>query len=152
MKIYLVRHGEAVPPEIDPEKPLSPKGREEVEEIARALGKNSFPLSTILHSDKLRAKQTAQIFGDHLASDAPLEEHSYLAPNDPIDDAVKRIEAEEEDFMIVGHLPFLSRLTSQLVTGNEGVEIVPFGPGTTVCLETSNGSWVIDWVFTHDQA
>ncbi len=33
MLVYLVRHGEAVPAEVDPARPLSEKGRAEVEGI-----------------------------------------------------------------------------------------------------------------------
>ena len=96
MKIYLVRHGEAVPEEVDSEKPLSPQGRENIEKIARFLGQKSFPLSLILHSQKLRAKQTAEIMGQYIAPGQTMEEHPQMAPNDPIESAFVRAAAEEQ--------------------------------------------------------
>jgi len=151
MKVYLVRHGEAVSPEIDPEKPLSPQGREDVENIAKFLAKNSFPLSAILHSEKLRAKQTAQIMKMDLAPNVELEEHSYLSPNDPIEEATVRIEAEDEDLMIVSHLPFLNKLASFLLTGHEDQVLISFEAGTTACLCSDNGTWTVDWIVGIEQ-
>ncbi len=151
MKIYLVRHGEAVSPEIDPEKPLSPEGRKEVEGIARAVGERSFPLSAIYHSEKLRAKQTAEIMQEHIAPEVKLTELPHLNPNDPIDSMLTRIEAEEDNLMVVGHLPYLAKLCGQLVDGNQEGTVVNFQAGTTACLEELNGDWAIDWVISSDQ-
>ena len=53
MKIYLVQHGESVLEEVNPEKPLSPDGREEVGKIAKFLAKRSFPL--FLHPPQYKA-------------------------------------------------------------------------------------------------
>jgi len=151
MKVYLVRHGEALPPEIDPEKALSPQGRIEIEHIARFLAKKSFPLSAVLHSEKLRAKQTAEIIAEAIAPDLKPEEQAHLNPNDSIHDILIRIEAEDGDLMIVGHLPFLAKLTGFLLSGDENLEAVQFRQGSTVCLESINGSWVIDWMVGLDQ-
>ncbi len=151
MKIYLVRHGEAVPEEVDPEKPLSPQGRENIEKIARFLGQKSFPLSLILHSQKLRAKQTAEIMGQYIAPGLTLEEHPQMTPNDPIESAFVRAAAEDGDSMMVGHLPYLQKLLGHMVVGNDHMELVQFGEGTTICVESSNGSWIINWVVGLDQ-
>lgn len=151
MKIYLARHGEALNPDINPEKPLSPQGYEEVEKIARYLAKRSFPLSRVLHSQKLRAKQTAEIFGDYLAPSAKLEEHRNLNPNDRIDAIATLVEAEDEDLMVVGHLPFLSKLIGYLVIGDEDQVLVNFQAGTVACLEAIDGNWIIRWVIGPDQ-
>ncbi|NGX60437.1 MAG: hypothetical protein KR126chlam3_01611 [Chlamydiae bacterium] len=146
MKIYLVRHGQAVSPEVDPEKPLSPQGRENIEMIAKFLGKKSFPLSLILHSQKLRAKQTAEIMGQYIAPGLALEEHAQMAPNDPIEAGFSRTTAEDGDTMIVGHLPYLQKLLSYMIVDNEDLDLVQFNGGTTICVESFNGSWIIDWI------
>lgn len=150
MKVYLVRHGDAVSPAIDPDRPLSPQGQEEVEKIAKFLAKNSFPLKAILHSHKLRAKQTAQIFQTYLAPHAKLEPHPHLAPDDPIGPISTRLEGEDEPIMIVGHLPQLSLLTSYLLTGQEEQPWVAFEPGTVACFSSMNGSWILDWIIGRD--
>ncbi|NGX39376.1 MAG: hypothetical protein KR126chlam1_00703 [Chlamydiae bacterium] len=148
LKIYLVRHGEALSPDIDPEQGLSPAGVEGIEKLSKFLAGNSFPLSAILHSNKARAKQTADILRQHLEPHLTPEEHEYLKPNAPIDDALLRIEGSEEDLMIVSHLPFLNNLVGSLVGGDPDLLIVHFHAGTTVCLEQWDGKWAIDWVVT----
>jgi len=151
MKIYLVRHGDALPTEINQENPLSPQGSENIEKIAKYLAKRSFPLTTILHSQKLRAKQTAEIFREYLTPETPLEEHRHLNPNDRIDAIATRVEAEFEDLMVIGHLPFLSKLTGYLVVGDEDQILINYQPGTVACLEAIDGNWVIRWVVGLDQ-
>src|ERR687897_643977 len=37
MRLYLVQHGDAVPEQLDPERPLSAAGRREVEAVARRI-------------------------------------------------------------------------------------------------------------------
>lgn len=62
MFLYLVHHGDAVGPEVDPRRPLSAAGRAEVERIAaQAAGLGARP-AVVWHSGKLRAKQTAEAF------------------------------------------------------------------------------------------
>ena len=153
MRIYLVRHGEAVPPEVDPERPLSPQGKENIEKIARRLGEREFPLSRILHSQKLRAKQTAEIMDKYLTPGVNLlKEHPQMAPDDPIEPAFERAVNEGGDVMMVGHLPYLQRLLGHMVIGNEHTEFVRFKEGTVVCVASSRGSWIIEWVFGLQQA
>ena len=151
MKIYLVQHGKAISPEIDPEKPLSPQGQAETIALGKFFAKKSFPLFSILHSKKARAKETAEILGEYLEPELKLEEHSHLAPNDPIDTIITRIEAEDQDLMIVGHLPFMNRLIGKLVTGNEDLPIIHFTNGKTVCLLKERPHYHIEWVVGFEQ-
>lgn len=150
MKIYLVRHGEPVLEQIDPEKPLSPKGRIEIERISKFFGEDSFPLSFILHSKKLRAKQTAEILGGTIAPKALLKEFTDLGPDDSIDSILRKINEEDRDFMIVGHLPFLNRVIGQLIAGDKNLHLIHFQRGKIVCLLRSDENWVIDWVLGPD--
>ena len=147
MKIYLVRHGESLPVELDPEKGLSPEGKMEIEHFARFLGQKSFPLSKIYCSDKARARQTAEILQQAIAPDTKIVEKSGLHPTDPLDQ-LKELCLMDEDLMVVGHLPFLEKGVGYLVTGNENAKIVRFEAGTCVCLESNHGSWVIRWVIS----
>jgi len=54
---------------------------------------------------------------------------------------------ETEDTIIAGHLPFMSKLASRLVTGNEDETVVHFKPGSVACLERGeNGDgWTVQW-------
>ena len=47
-----------------------------------------------------------------------------------------------EDVMLVGHLPFMSRLASKLLTGDEAAGLFKFGPSSLLCLErTAEDGW-----------
>ena len=49
--------------------------------------------------------------------------------------------------MIVGHLPFLEKLASFLVCGDEGTKAVMFRYSAILCLEKKeSGRWAVDWV------
>jgi phosphohistidine phosphatase len=49
--------------------------------------------------------------------------------------------------MLVGHLPFMEKLTSYLVTGNADKTVFKFQNGGIVCLEedVAKNSWFIKW-------
>src|SRR4026207_1994534 len=102
MFLYLVHHGDAVGPEVDPRRPLSTQGRAEVQRIARpagrtwsrrgwavgeraaaqAAGLGARP-AVVWHSGKLRAKQTAEAFWRACNALAALSASRDLQPDDP---------------------------------------------------------------------
>ena len=58
----------------------------------------------------------------------------------------KRAAQLQEGVALVGHLPHLERLTSQLLCGNPDEPTVAFTNGGMVCLERSQeGSWSLRW-------
>ncbi|MBZ5615877.1 MAG: histidine phosphatase family protein [Acidobacteriia bacterium] len=61
MAIYLVQHGAARAEAEDPQRSLTGEGRRTVERIGEHLAKCGVALDRIEHSDKLRARQTAEI-------------------------------------------------------------------------------------------
>ena len=69
MAIYLMRHGKPVPKTDNPEKPLSPDGRRDVEIIADFLLRHGVRFQQVYHSGKSRAKETAEIMGSRLGTD-----------------------------------------------------------------------------------
>ena len=64
MAVYLVQHGKSLPKEKDPAKGLSETGRQETMKIADVALMYQVPVSSIGHSGKARAEQTAKIFRD----------------------------------------------------------------------------------------
>ena len=68
---------------------------------------------------------------------------------DPLDDVVAfaRTIKQEQNIMIVGHLPFLELLTSYLVTGSVDYSVFRFQNGGIVCLEydADTRSWILQW-------
>jgi phosphohistidine phosphatase len=145
---YLVRHGEAVSETVDPKRPLSRVGREQVEAVARlTLAKNPH-VSAILHSGILRAKQTAEIIAEHLGTLVRVEPSGGLLPEDDPATAKGELEAAESSVMLVGHLPHMNRLAALLVNGDPNREVVVFGPATVVCCCRAGSQWKITWVLT----
>ena len=148
MKLYLVRHGEAVFSEIDQEQSLSPSGISSVKEIAKFLKTHPIVCDVVYHSVKKRAKETAHILLPSLGINVRCEEREGLKPNDPILPLADELLSEREHVMIVGHLPFLSKLASKLILADEGRPIVSFGPSTLVCLSNDEGFYQIKWALS----
>jgi phosphohistidine phosphatase len=146
MKVYLAQHGEARPEAEDPERPLTEKGRYSVESVAGYIGALGLEVAEIVHSGRLRAKQTAEIFADRLVPAKGVREERGLGPTDDPAEAKRLIELAERPLMIVGHLPHLSRLASLVILGEIENKIIYFKNGGVVCLNENDSRWLIDWV------
>jgi phosphohistidine phosphatase len=145
MRLYLVQHGEAKSEAEDLERSLTVRGEEETIKISSAVKKLSIRPSRIYHSGKKRAEQTAGIIATALNLSPQLGQG--LNPNDDIRPWVERISRETENLMLVGHLPFLEKLASLLVCGDEGAKAVMFRYSAILCLEKKEPrKWAVDWV------
>jgi phosphohistidine phosphatase len=154
MKLYLIQHGEAKYEIEDPDRSLTSKGEKEVMSVSKvASGFHIIP-SKVFHSGKLRAKQTAEIFASALKiPDPSVQPVQGLNPNDDVHPWAKRISKEKEDLMFVGHLPFLEKLTSFLLYGNENARPVLFHYGAIVCLDQKEDKgWAVRWILTPEMA
>lgn len=145
MKLYLVRHGEANPPEVDPEKGLSDEGKADVAKIAEFLKKAGVGVGEIYHSEKARAVQTAEIFKKALGVERIVQK-TGLTPNDEITALETEIRHREEGLMVVGHLPYLDRLASSLLTGDESLEVIEFPASSVLFLEFKELKWELKWM------
>ena len=148
INIYLVQHGEAKPETEDPARPLSERGRGEVERVARHVAALRLHVAEIRHSGKLRARQTAEILARHLLPARGIRETEGMAPEDSPGKAIAEIQAATQPLMLVGHLPHLRRLTSSLLVGDPAKEIVRFRNGAIVCLVNAGGGWLVHWILT----
>ena len=151
MDFYLVRHGEAKPEEEDPARPLSDQGREGVRHVARKAAATGVKAAEILHSGKLRAKQTAEILAEHLSLSNGLSQKEGLKPLDDPGIAKEILEKNPESLMLVGHLPHLSHLVSILLSGDPEKGMVYFETGAMVCLsrtENPENGWTLKWVIS----
>ena len=148
MKIYCVRHGEAEPTETNSERSLTAKGRREVECLVNYLASRDMNISHVLHSSKLRAKQTAEIFSKGLAPDDITECECILDEDANVGQLMDMIPSWTDDTLIVGHLPFMPKLISGLVIGDpDNYPIVNYPPSTIVCLEHFHEKrWIINWI------
>ena len=137
MKVYLVRHGEAVSSQVDAERPLSERGRADIQKVASFIKPLGISVEHIWHSGKLRAAQTAEILADAMVV-KDCSARKGLKPNDDVTNIADELEAYDTDLMLVGHLPFVAYLTSLLVTGNETASVIGFDAGSVVCLNRSD--------------
>jgi len=148
MKLYLVQHGEACSKQDDPARPLTDKGKADANRLAVFLRQANVKVEHVVHSGKLRAEQTAERLINAISPGNKLETHDDINPNDnPVTFAIKLKELPG-DTLIVGHLPFLSRLIAHLVVGNKNSLITAYTPGTVACLEfiPEDNSWALNWM------
>ncbi|MFQ6050615.1 MAG: phosphohistidine phosphatase SixA [Candidatus Hydrothermarchaeota archaeon] len=145
MRLYLVQHGEAKREEEDPERGLTEKGFKDSEKVAKYISNLNIKIKRIFHSGKTRARQTAEIYARYLKPEELLESDG-LSPLDEIKIWKDRIKNMDENIMLVGHLPHLSKLASALITEDESKELIKFKMAGTVCLERDEqGKWRILW-------
>ncbi|MGD2136658.1 MAG: phosphohistidine phosphatase SixA [Gammaproteobacteria bacterium] len=147
MKLYLVQHGEALPKAEDPERPLSEAGTRDVQAMAAFLKAAGIRAGRVWHSGKRRAEQTADILARVVLSGGKTAAIQGIKPNDPVGDFVVDADVWEEDTVVVGHLPFMSRLVSLLTFGDPEHAVVSYSPGSVVCLERqAPHHWVVLWM------
>jgi phosphohistidine phosphatase len=149
--IYLIQHAEAKEENEDPERSLSAKGVSSISETSSNLFRNNVRVDQILHSGKLRAKQTAEIIAERLTSTnyKTISETDGLSPLDSPGIWDDRLKYLPNDLMLVGHMPHLGKLASLLLCGDMGKNIISFTPGCVVCLERlEKGNWTLKWMLT----
>ena len=144
-----MQHGEAVWEELDPTRPLTEKGRTDVERVVRhAVEHAGVRVGRIIHSGKLRARQTAEIWREHLPA-AALAEADGLEPTASPDVWSERLARETRDLVLVGHRPHLAHLAAHLLCADPSREVVNVQNGGIVCLERSEqGTWSVRWALT----
>lgn len=144
MTIYLVQHGHCFAKEIDPNRGLSPEGKAAITQVGHTVANAGITVPTIYHSGKLRALQTAEIFAECFQT-RNIENITGISPLDNVMDFADHFQLSEK-VMIVGHLPFMERLTSYLITGNQERTIVKFQNAGIVCLEQDKTqNWYVKW-------
>jgi phosphohistidine phosphatase len=151
MKLYLVQHGNAVSKDENPDRPLSDKGRANVARVADFIKTLKITVDYLWHSKKSRAVQTAQILAKVIKVKKGLSERDDINPNDELDALLKDMSKIDGDTMIVGHMPFLGRLASELLSSSEAANTVQFRQGGILCLNYDKDTgWQIEWMITPD--
>ena len=131
MNLYLLRHGIAVDPSEpdfarDAERPLTPKGRRRLLQIAKAMAALKISFDVILSSPYVRAAETAEIVARSLKRRKQLKFTDDLTPaGNPksLIQLVNDLRPRPENILLVGHEPYLSKLIALLTAGNTSMEI-----------------------------
>ncbi len=152
MNLYLVQHAQAKPKEEDPARPLSDAGRAAAQAVAAFAARLGLEVNQIRHSGKTRARQTAEALAQALSPAGGVVAVSGLAPRDDVRPAAEALAAEDRPVMLVGHLPFVSRLAALLLAGDPDRGVVQFRQGGIVCLAREEGRWLLAWALTPEMA
>lgn len=146
MRLYLVQHAEACREEEDPKRPLTSKGRQDIEKVSGYVTRY-IQVKTIFHSGKTRARQTAEILSKYINPTDGIKEIDGLEPSAEPSVWASRIKDIKDDIMIVGHLPHLCKLSALILCGDDKKKLIDFQMGGVVCLEKDQeGVWSIKWI------
>lgn len=149
MQVILVHHGDAVGPEVDVRRPLSPRGREAVERLAALAAARGVRPAVVWHSGKLRARQTAESFWRACNALATFSATRDLQPGDPPGWLRDRLFGEPHDILIAGHFPHLPRLLALMLTGrDDSTAVFPQHGVVALASATDQQSWIELWRLT----
>ncbi len=118
MRIYLVRHGDAVPEEdagSDRDRWLSAKGREHARALGKLLRDERIEPDAILSSPLPRAVQTAEILAQMLDYLGVVTSLRCLEPSAQPRVAANEIMARGRSVVVVSHEPAISSLGAMLL-------------------------------------
>jgi phosphohistidine phosphatase len=155
MKVYLIHHADALSAEQDPQRHISPKGREQSDRLGTRLRQLGVAPARILHSDKQWTIDTADRIAAKLGLEDKTAKTAYpINTGDPLEPFIAEIASASGDIMMCGHVDYLLRAASRLVCGNETRKVVEFKPGngTAVCLEGQGENWVVTYAWRQDHA
>jgi phosphohistidine phosphatase len=145
VNVYLVHHGEAVGPDIDPARPLSDRGRQACERLARAAAARETKPAVVWHSGKLRAKQSAEIFWRECNALAAFSATRDLQPDDQALWMRDRLRHESADIMLIGHFPHLPRLHALLLGVVDLAISFPLHGIVALSTRDDGESWMEEW-------
>ena len=151
MKLYLTQHGDSELAEKDPKRPLSALGEADIKHLTHFISPLNLHVQRAFHSGKLRAEQTATILSQGFKSRDSFSARADLEPMAPISTMLNDLLNWQEDSLLVSHQPFLGKLLSQLLIGDENKNLVNFTPGSMVCLQQNeNKEWALLWMLSPD--
>lgn len=121
-EFYIMRHGIAVTrssagfPD-DAKRPLTPEGKEKMRQISAGLKRAGFDPDWIVSSPLVRAVETAEIVGETLGSNVPLEFCDALRPGGSAEALIAFLakRPNRKRVLVVGHEPDLGEMAARLV-------------------------------------
>lgn len=153
MELIIVRHGEAELAFNDDNRHLTENGKEEVESVGRFLSSIGAQPEYIFHSNKARSIESAMRISKTYGNNVKLELEKGIGPEGDIFNIIDILTLAKYCAVIVGHIPFIERLTSYLLFQDPQRNLFDFDTGSVVCLKNirevdfervANG-WRIEW-------
>ncbi len=141
--VYLVQHGEAKPKDEDPDRSLTDQGKQIVMRMAAWAAQVGLRVDQVRHSGKLRAEQTAAAFAEKLQPRDGIASYPGMGPNDDVEPIAGELADCPCSVMLVGHLPFLSRLASHMLAGDSEKPLIQFRNAGIVGLVRQEHGWAI---------
>lgn len=159
MHLFIVRHAHAVVDEVNPIRPLSGRGREQMLQLAAFLRPTAaFRPAQYWHSPLARASETAQLLAGAIDPEALLVETDGLLPDDDPAAMAWRLGnyPATHDLALVGHEPHLSALATLLIRDKFRPPVVSLRKGAVLALERTERRhrksdlprWTIRWHFS----
>jgi len=159
MRLYLLRHAEAVPGTPDASRDLTAHGQRQVALLAQGAGLAPLAeVDAIEHSPLVRAVRTAQLLRLATRSALPLKVFAGLEPEaDPRKTAAIVAKARRSR-LLVGHNPHLAELAALLLGQPDGGEGIRFRKAGLMALERRSkpdrarpfGAWSLLWMVPPD--
>lgn len=161
MRLYIMRHAEAVPRGTqnfrDAQRPLTPQGQEQSRYAALALQRLEIPVGSIVSSPLVRATQTAEGLRAVLGHEVRVTISVKLLPETDPRESSQALEeyADEDHLLVIGHQPHLGDWISYLLAG-PGPATVVMKKGGIAGLELDEvppdpGSASLRWLMTLKQ-
>jgi phosphohistidine phosphatase len=161
MRIYLVRHGEAVEigeqgVSVDEERVLSRAGRRKTRDVAAGLCAAKCRPERIVSSPLPRARETAEILAEALDAKARVETAAELAAGADSAQVVSWLcRQSESSIMLVGHMPDMASLAAALVCESGSLNIL-FKKAAACCISfegsVCRGEGCLEWLLQPAQA
>jgi phosphohistidine phosphatase len=134
MEIFILRHGEAGKSlsvrARDVERSLTAEGKEELEDVSRALSRLKIRPDHVVSSPLKRARETASIAAKTLKKRDKVEIWDELKPEGSKQELYKRLSKmkPESSVLCVGHEPYLTQMISE-VMGHQGASKIVLRKG-----------------------
>lgn len=138
MLVYFMQHGACLPREINPEQPLSPVGRGQIEKAARAMRLLGLRFEAVAASNKTRAIQTAEIVAKATGFDPRrIAQSAELKPSAPAEAGLGFLHQFDKRaaLFVAGHLPNLALMASQLLSPFPEPIALGLENGGLLCIE-----------------
>ena len=120
--LLIMRHGDAEPSAVSDEvRPLSARGRSEVQEVGRALVAH-LGLDKIVASPLVRAQETASLVAACYSHDIQRDTCVSLSPNGIPDQVIAEFDEGVGSVLLVTHMPLIADLVSALSGKRQAVQ------------------------------